>query len=203
MQTGGPLPLARGDTAAPQQGRELAGRAADTVPTGLAVTAERDDGVVISASRCSRPVPPSAIHVWIGNIQPLAKGHEKESITCVIPANAPGLSLWSRKPFERYAVSEIDTPLAYRFDESDCVVICDEVKVPWEHIFTIDDSSSPARSISRTPAHTLSNHQACVRYRSKLRLLLGLARRMTEIVRHRHGACGEGRNRSPRRANTA
>ena len=31
-----------------------------------------------------------------------------------------------------------------------------------------------------TPAHTLSNHQACVRYRSKLRLLIGLARRMVE-----------------------
>ena len=158
----------------------FAGRAADTVPTGLAVTAERDDGVVISGLKMLATSAAFSDHVWIGNIQPLAKGHEKESITCVIPANAPGLSLWSRKPFERYAVSEIDNPLAYRFDESDCVVICDEVKVPWEHIFTLDDIELSRQIYFRTPAHTLSNHQACVRYRSKLRLLLGLARRMTE-----------------------
>ena len=158
----------------------FAGRAADSVPTALAVTAERDDGVVISGLKMLATSAAFSDQVWIGNIQPLAKGHEKESITCIIPANAPGLSLWSRKPFERYAVSEIDNPLAYRFDESDCIVVCDGVKVPWEHVFTHDDIELSRQIYFRTPAHTLSNHQACVRYRSKLRLLLGLARRMTE-----------------------
>ena len=27
---------------------------------------------------------------WCGNLQPVAKGQEKESITCAVPLNAPG-----------------------------------------------------------------------------------------------------------------
>ena len=126
----------------------FAGRAADTVPTALAVTAERDDGVVLSGLKMLATSAAFSDHVWIGNIQPLAKGHENESITCVIPANAPGLSLWSRKPFERYAVSEIDNPLAYRFDESDCIVVCDGSRSPGSMSSPMTTSSSPARSIS-------------------------------------------------------
>ena len=56
---------------------------------------------------------------WCGNLQPVAPGQEKESITCVVPLNAPGVSIWSRKPYEKYAVSEFDNPLASRFDEND------------------------------------------------------------------------------------
>src|SRR2546430_11679311 len=43
---------------------------------------------------------------------PLAPNQLAESITCALPVNAPGVTLWSRKPFERHAVSEYDSPLA-------------------------------------------------------------------------------------------
>ncbi len=76
---------------------------------------------------------------WCGNLQPVAAGQEKESITCVVPLNAPGVSIWSRKPYERYAVSEFDNPLAARFDESDSAVLFENVKVPWERVFCHDN----------------------------------------------------------------
>src|SRR5262249_55467942 len=72
---------------------------------------------------------------WCGNLQPVAAGQEKESITCVVPLNAPGVSIWSRKPYERYVVSEFDNPLAARFDETDSAVLFEKVKVPWERVF--------------------------------------------------------------------
>ena len=50
---------------------------------------------------------------WCGNLQPVAPGQEKELITCVVPLNAPGVSIWSRKPYEKYAVSEFDNPLGF------------------------------------------------------------------------------------------
>ena len=62
----------------------FAGRAAEGVPTALAVTAERDDGVVISGMKMLATSAAFSDHVWIGNIQPLATGHERESITCVV-----------------------------------------------------------------------------------------------------------------------
>ena len=64
---------------------------------------------------------------WCGNLQPVAPGQEKESITCAVPLNAPGVSIWSRKPYEKYAVSEFDNPLASRFDENDAAVLFENV----------------------------------------------------------------------------
>ncbi|MCP4327185.1 MAG: hypothetical protein GY791_01950 [Alphaproteobacteria bacterium] len=169
---------------APPQGtrdEKFSGRAARMVPS-LMVTKERDDGVVISGMKMLATSAAFCHEIWLGNLLPLAEGHERESITCMVPASAAGLSLWSRKPFGRYAVSEFDNPLAYHFDESDCVVVCDDVFVPWERVFTHNDIPLSRDIYFETPAHSLSNHQSCVRFRSKLRLLIGLARRITQSM---------------------
>lgn len=156
-------------------------RPTDAQPA-LAVVDEDDRGVFISGIKLLATSAVYSDEVWVGNIQPLAPGHEKEAITCVIPCAAPGLSLWSRKPYERYAVSEVDNPMAYRFDESDCIVVCDRVHVPWERVFVLDDSVWSRELYFKTAAHTLSNHQSSVRYQSKTGLLIGLAQRITKTT---------------------
>ena len=67
-----------------------------------------------------------ANEIWIGNVIPLAPDQKKEAITCAIPCNAPGLTLWSRKPLRWACTSEFDSPLAWRYDESDSMLMCDE-----------------------------------------------------------------------------
>ena len=148
----------------------------------LTVVDETDSGVVISGMKMLATSAAFSDEVWIGNLLPLAEGHEGEAITACIPCNAPGLSLWSRKPFERYAVSEFDNPLAYRYDESDCIVVAERVHIPWERVFVHNDSHLSREIYFRTPAHTLSNHQSSVRYRAKIRLLIALARRITNLA---------------------
>lgn len=157
------------------------GRSSSFVPT-LSVTSEGDDGLVINGVKLLATAAAFSHDVWIGNILPLAPDRQNEAVTCVIPVNSPGLELWSRKPYEKFAQSEYDNPLAYRYDESDCVVICRDVKVPWEKVLTLGDIPWSRSIYFDTPAHTLSNHQAAVRYRSKLKLLLGIARRVTESM---------------------
>ncbi len=157
------------------------GRSSSFVPT-LSVTSEGDDGLVINGIKMLATAAAFSHEVWIGNILPLAPGREAESVTCVIPINTPGLELWSRKPYERFAESEYDNPLAHRYDESDCIVICRDVKVPWERVLTLGDIPWSRDIYFNTPAHTLSNHQAAVRYRSKLKLLVGIAHRVTESM---------------------
>ncbi len=98
----------------------------------------------------------------------------------MLPMGATGLSLWSRKPFEPMAVSEFDNPLTYRYDESDSVVVFDEVKVPWERIFSHDDPQLSRELYFRTPSHCFGNHQSNVRYWAKLQLLVGLASRIAQ-----------------------
>ena len=149
------------------------------VPT-LRVVSEGDDGVVISGMEMLATGAVFANEIWIGNLIPLAPDQSAESITCAVPVNAPGLSLWARKPIEPNAASEFDAPLTWRFDETDSMAMCDRVKVPWERVFVHNDARLARSVYVETPAHCFGNHQSNVRFHSKLRLLVGLASRITQ-----------------------
>ena len=149
------------------------------IPT-LSVVREDKTGVVISGMKMLATGAVFANDIWIGNVLPLAADQKKQAITCAIPANAKGLTLWSRKPFERHVTSEFDSPLASRFDESDSMVMCEEVFVPWERVFVHDDAILSRDIYVKTPSHCFGNHQSNVRYWSKMRLLLGLCSKIAQ-----------------------
>ena len=148
------------------------------IPT-LQVVDEDDNGVVISGMKMLATGGVFCDELWIGNLLPLAENQIKQAITCGIPVNTPGVSLWSRKPMEPNASTEFDSPLSWRWDESDAMVLCDNVKVPWEKIFVHDDAILAREIYIRSPSHCYGNHQSNVRFLSKLRLLVGLASKVT------------------------
>lgn len=153
------------------------------IPT-LRVVREDDDGLVISGMKMLATGAVLANEIWIGNLIPLAPDQLAESVTCAVPVNAKGLALWSRKPFARHAVSEFETPLTWRFDETDAMVMCDEVKVPWEKVFVHMDALLARDVYIRTPGHCYGNHQSNVRFHAKMQLIVGLASR----IAHASGA---------------
>ena len=147
------------------------------VPT-LQVVREDDAGIVISGMKMLATAAAFADEIWIGNLIPLAPDQAKQAVTCAVPVNAPGLSLWSRQPFRPQ--NEFDSPLAWRFDESDCMVMCENVHVPWERVFVMDDAVRAREIYIKSPGHCFGNHQSNVRFWSKLRLIVGLASRVTQ-----------------------
>jgi 4-hydroxyphenylacetate 3-monooxygenase len=152
-----------------------------TVPT-LEVVRETDDGIVISGMKMLATGAAFADEIWIGNIQPLAPNQVKQAVTCAVPCNAQGLSLWSRQPIARNAANEFDSPLSWRFDESDSMVMCDNVKVPWNRVFVLDDAALSRDIYIRTASHCYANHQSNVRYWAKLQLIVGLASRVAQAT---------------------
>ena len=155
-------------------------------PPTLRVVAEDDRGVTINGLKMLGTASVFCHETWCGNLQPVAPGQEKESITCVVPLNAPGVSIWSRKPYERYAVSEFDNPLATRFDETDSAVLFENVKVPWERVFCHDNVEMTRAIYMRTPGHAMANHQANVRFLEKLNLIVGIASKLAEMNNVQH-----------------
>ena len=149
------------------------------IPT-LRVVREDDDGVVISGMKMLATGAVFANEIWIGNLIPLAPNQLPESITCAIAVNAPGVTLWSRKPFERHAPSEFDNPLAWRFDETDSMVMCENVKVPWERVFVHMDARLARDVYIKTPGHCYGNHQSNVRFHAKMQLIVGLASKIAQ-----------------------
>jgi 4-hydroxyphenylacetate 3-monooxygenase len=72
--------------------------------------------------------------------------------------------------------------LSYRYDESDSMLLCDEVKVPWERVFVHDDAILAREIYIKTPSHCFGNHQSNVRYWSKMRLIVGLCARIANAT---------------------
>jgi 4-hydroxyphenylacetate 3-monooxygenase len=150
----------------------------------LRVVREDDDGLVVSGMKMLATGAVFADEIWIGNLLPLAPTQLAESVTCAVPVNAPGVTLWSRKSFERDAHSEFENPLAWRFDETDSMVMCDNVKVPWERVFVHNDAILAREIYIRTPGHCYGNHQSNVRFHAKMKLIVGLASK----IAHASGA---------------
>ena len=150
----------------------------------LRVVREDDDGLVVTGMKMLATGAVFANEIWIGNLLPLAPTQLAESVTCALPVNTPGLTLWSRKPFERYAPSEFENPLTWRFDETDSMVMCENVKVPWEKVFVHMDAILAREIYIKTPGHCYGNHQSNVRFHAKMQLIVGLASK----IAHASGA---------------
>lgn len=148
---------------------------------GLRVVKEDADGVTLWGFKILATAAIFADELLIGNYQPLAQGQEAFAVSCAIPISTPGLKLLSRRSFEQEAFSELDDPLAFRYDEGDAVVFCDNVKVPWDRVFAHNDTEGVRAIFNDTPAHVLGNAQAHIRHLAKLRLILGVIKRVLEM----------------------
>ena len=165
----------------PQGWRPAAPGQVDTrTPPTLRIVAEDDQGVTINGLKMLGTSAVFCHETWCGNLQPVPPGREPEAITCAVPLNVPGVSIWTRKSFERYAVSARDNPLSSRFDETDSAVLFENVKVPWERVFCTDNIEMSRAMYMRTPGHVMANHQANVRFLEKLKLIIGVARKLAE-----------------------
>jgi 4-hydroxyphenylacetate 3-monooxygenase len=146
------------------------------------VVKERDDGIVIAGAQ--QVATGGVLSDWIhlSCIHPLPPGDDNYANCVAIPVNAPGVKLIPRRPFALRADNSFDYPLSSRFDESDSYVVFDNVFVPWEHVFIYRNIELTRDQWFKTPSHSLGNHQAQVRYVTKLRFMMGLAQRMIEMI---------------------
>jgi 4-hydroxyphenylacetate 3-monooxygenase len=142
---------------------------------GLKVIAEDDRGVVVSGMKMLATSAIYANEILICNLIPLDAAFKKYAITASVACNTPGVSLWARQPYARAVEHELDYPLSYRFDETDSVMVCDNVRIPWEKVFIHDDADLSRGVYIMTPGNCFSNYQSTVRFWSKMSLLVGLA----------------------------
>lgn len=139
--------------------------------------AERDNGIVLRGAQMLGTGAVMSDYIFVTVILPLKPGDEDYAIACVVPNNAPGLKLYPRRPYALGATSVFDYPLSTRFDETDSLVVFDDVFVPWEHVFIYKNLELTAGQFSVTAAHVLGNTQSHIRSLAKLQFLAGLMKR--------------------------
>ena len=146
------------------------------------VVKERDDGIVMSGAQQLATAAIYSDYIYLSCIHPLQPGDEAYANGVAIPVNAPGLKLYPRRPFAPQATNSFDYPLSGRFDELDCYLILDNVFVPWDHVFIYRNIEVCRDQWWKTPSHLYGNHQAQTRYATKLRFMIGLAKRVNEMT---------------------
>src|SRR6185436_9925973 len=146
------------------------------------VVKETDAGIILKGAQQLATGSAFSDAVYISCIHPLTPGDEAYAFGVAVPCNAPGLKIYTRRPYATAATSTFDYPLSSRFDETDALLVLDDVFVPWENVFCYRNLALCRDQWWRTPAHSYGNHQAQVRYAAKLRFLMGLTKRLCEIT---------------------
>jgi 4-hydroxyphenylacetate 3-monooxygenase len=144
------------------------------------VVDEDAEGLTIRGGKMLATGGVFANEVFVTCIQPLREGEESYAVSFVVPMNARGLKILSRRSYEEAATSVFDYPLASRFDENDAVLYFEDVKVPWERVFVNRNVAMCQRQFHATPAHVHQNYQSQVRLMVKMRFLTGIAWRIAE-----------------------
>ncbi len=146
------------------------------------VVKETDAGIYLSGAQQLATGGVFADYIHLSCIHPLRPGDENYALSLAFPVAAEGVKLISRRAFANQATNAFDYPLTSRFDETDCLVVLDNVFVPWEHVFAYRNIEVCRDQWWKTPAHLYGNHQAQARFATKLRFLMGLAKRMNEAT---------------------
>ncbi|MBV9354559.1 MAG: 4-hydroxyphenylacetate 3-hydroxylase [Chloroflexi bacterium] len=144
----------------------------------VGVVAEKDHGIVVRGSQKLGTGTVISDELFVSCMVPQRPGDEDYALSFAVPVATPGLKLYPRRPYPPAQTSSYDYPLSTRFDESDSLVVFDDVVVPWERVFVYRDVELTRNQFFMTPAHVLGNTQAQVRLAVKLQFIAGVARKL-------------------------
>jgi 4-hydroxyphenylacetate 3-monooxygenase len=145
------------------------------------VAEKTEDGVVIRGARMLATLPfADEIMVFPSTVIRSGQDDVPYSIAFAIPVTAKGLKFICRESFA--AESTYDHPLASRFEEQDAVVVFDDVMVPWDRVFILEDPEKANRVNEATDAIVFMAHQATVREAAKAEFMAGLMTMVAETI---------------------
>ena len=151
----------------------------DFLQTG--VVKETSDGIVVRGSQMLATGGAVADEIFISCIKPLTPEDRDFALGFTLPISTPGMKLYCRRPYAPAASSHYDYPLSTSYDETDALVVFDDVTVPWDRVFVDRDVAGVRRQFFDTGAHVLGNWQAQIRFMAKLQFIAGLARKIAAV----------------------
>lgn len=139
------------------------------------------EGIVVNGCRMLATLAPLSeeLLVFPSTVLKAEPAAEPFALSFAIPCNAKGLKFICRDTYD-VGRSKFDHPLSSRFEEMDCVVIFDNVTVPWERVFLCGDVALCNSLYAATSAVVHMMHQVVVKNVAKSEFLLGLATRIAE-----------------------
>ena len=145
-----------------------------------AICDEDAEGITVKGAKMLGTGAVISNEVMLAGFQVFNEGDEPYAFTAMVPINAKGVKLLSRRSYAASAPSTFDYPLSSLFDENDAVIYFDEVKIPWDRVFIHRDIKMAQAQWHKTRSHVHQNYQCAIRLMVKLRFLIGIARKIAE-----------------------
>lgn len=148
----------------------------------LGLVEERDDGILVRGARMMATLPiADEILIFPSTVLQEQEEMAPYALAFAVPTSTPGLSFQCREPLDTGRSHE-DHPLGSRFDEMDAFVIFDDVLVPWERVFLINDVKLANRAYGTTGAVYHMAHQVLNVKIAKTEAFLGVAQAVVDMI---------------------
>ena len=156
------------------------------------VVKETDAGIVIRGARMV-----STLAVYSDDLMVMPSTYIEDTPEAApyafgfaVPVAAPGLKVICRPSIIHHcAATPMDWPLSHRLDETDAMIVFDNVLIPWERVFIHRNAAMCNGLYNRTQAMNQIMHQFCTKNLAKAEFMMGLAfaiAKSTRIDQHLH-----------------
>ena len=155
----------------PQANRAVSGSQQAGGSLMARIVREDDNGIVLRGARMLATIGPLADELLVFPSTVLRNSPEDQgySFACAVSNDTPGLRYLAREPLD-YGRPRHDHPLGSRFEESDAVVVFDDVHVPYERCFVLGDPELCNGFYGRTSAVVHMTHQVVTRTTAEVRV---------------------------------
>ncbi len=147
------------------------------------IVEENDSGIVLRGARILSTIGPIADELVVFPSTVVRGGADDAPYmyAVAVPTDAPGLRFLCRESFD-LGRSHFDHPLGSRFEETDAIVIFDDVRVPFERCFVLRNPELCNGIYTETTAAAHMTHQVVTRTTAKTEFMLGLVSLLTESI---------------------
>ncbi len=148
----------------------------------LGLVEETDEGIIVRGARMMATLPiADEILIFPSTVLKEQEELKRYALAFALPTNTKGLTFQCREPLD-IGRSHEDHPLASRFEEFDAMVYFDDVLVPWERVFLMNDVKLANRAYGATGAVYQMAHQVVNVKIAKTEAFLGVAQKIVETI---------------------
>ena len=167
----------------PQSDRSKASSKQEEEFLHMGVAEETNEGVIIRGARMLATLAPVADELLVYSLPGLKPEDVRHSIMFSIPIDSQGLKIICRRPYSTGQHNVFDHPLAARYEESDAVVVFNDVLVPWDRVFIYNDVDASNDLYTKSFVRQHAAHQTAVRGVAKISLAVGTAIHLARSIK--------------------
>jgi len=148
----------------------------------LGLVRETSEGIVVRGARMLATLPISdEILIFPSTVTKFSDDLKPYALAFALPNDTPGLTFQCREPLD-LGRSHFDHPLGSRYDEMDAMVYFDDVVVPWDRVFLMNDIELANNAYARTGAVLHMAHQVVNLKIAKTEAFLGVMQAVVDMI---------------------